>query len=118
LQQSLSGRSSRPLDPDHVGTRGRPEPVEGRPAPQPAAGEKKKHGLSENEGRVPSEAEPPEAPSEVEAVRLDPGAKAPDGQPPLPREPAKRRKLDEAMMDPLIQKAIRLFDGRIVNIED
>ena len=104
LQQSLSGGSS-------------------RPAPQPMAGEKKKHGLSENEGRVPSEAEepgaePPNAPPEAEAARPDPGAEAPDGQPPLPREPAKRRKLDEAMMDPLIQKAIRLFDGRIVNIED
>ncbi|MGB2975192.1 MAG: hypothetical protein WBD18_04030, partial [Phycisphaerae bacterium] len=48
------------------------------------------------EGAAPAQ-EPPEAP---------------------PREPAKRRKLDEAMSDPLIQKAIRLFDGRIVNIED
>jgi len=124
LQQSLSGGSTRPLDR----ARGRPvfdpeaqtrrEPVEGRPAPQPMAGEKKKHDLNENEGRVPGEAEPSDAPPEVEAARLDPGAEAPDGQPPLPREPAKRRKLDDAMMDPLIQKAIRLFDGRIVNIED
>jgi len=104
LQQSLSSGSSRPV-------------------PQPMAGEKKKHGLSENGGRVPGEAEepgaePPDAPTEVEAARLDPGAEAPNGQPPPPREPAKRQKLDEAMMDPLIQKAIRLFDGRIVNIED
>jgi len=104
LQQLLSGGST-------------------RPAAEAQTGEKKKHGLSENEGRVPGEAEepgaePPDAPPEVEAARLDPGAEAPNGQPPPPREPAKRQKLDEAMMDPLIQKAIRLFDGRIVNIED
>ncbi|HET6442209.1 MAG TPA: DNA polymerase III subunit gamma/tau [Phycisphaerae bacterium] len=112
LQQSLSGGSARPLDPDHVGTRGRPEPVEGRPAPQPTAGEKKKHDLSENEGRVPGEAEEPGAEPPDQRAEGQEGPSLP------PREPAKRRKLDEAMMDPLIQKAIRLFDGRIVNIED
>lgn len=93
LQQSLSGGSS-------------------RPAPQPTAGEKKKPGLSENEGRVPGKAEEPGAEPPEQKAEGQEGPSLP------PREPAKRRKLDEAMMDPLIQKAIRLFDGRIVNIED
>jgi DNA polymerase-3 subunit gamma/tau len=104
LQQSLLGGSS-------------------RPAPQPAADEKKKHGLSENEGRVPGEAEepgaePPDAPTQAEIMPPDQKAEGQERPSLPPREPVKRRKLDEAMMDPLIQKAIRLFDGRIVNIED
>ncbi|HUX14925.1 MAG TPA: DNA polymerase III subunit gamma/tau [Phycisphaerae bacterium] len=93
LQQSLSGGST-------------------RPAAEARTGEKKKHDLSENEGRVPGEAEEPGAEPPDQKAEGQEGASLP------PREPAKRRKLDEAMMDPLIQKAIRLFDGRIVNIED
>jgi DNA polymerase-3 subunit gamma/tau len=104
LQQLLSGGST-------------------RPAAEAQTGEKKKHGLSENEGRVPGEAEelgaePPDAPPDAEAMPPDQKAEGQEATPLPPREPAKRRKLDEAMMDPLIQKAIRLFDGRIVNIED
>ena len=87
------------------------------------ADEKKKHVLSENEGRVPSEAEepgaePPNAPTQAEIMPPDQKAEGQEALPLPPREPAKRRKLDEAMTDPLIQKAIRLFDGRIVDIKD
>ena len=104
-----AGRDAvRPLD--HA--RGRPEPVEGRPATEARTGEKKKPGLSENEGRVPGEAEKPGAETPDQKAEGQEGPSLP------PHEPAKQRKLDEAMMDPLIQKAIRLFDGRIVNIED
>jgi len=84
--------------------------------------EKKKQTPKVTEGPVPSAvegvAEEPaggmgkEAPAAADNV--------PGGRPePEPnRSRAKRRKLEEAMNDPLIQKAINLFDGRIVNIEE
>jgi hypothetical protein len=104
LQQSLSGGST-------------------GPAAEARTGEKKKHVLSENEGRVPGETEepgagPPNSPTQAETMPPEQKAEGQEGPSLPPREPAKRQKLDEAMMDPLIQKAIRLFDGRIVNIED
>ena len=103
----------------------------GRAAPGPASGEKKKQPLSPNRAPAAPPAEEPTGPTDKAYDAAD-EAPPPEGAPPVeemaeaaPREPAKRprsvqsrRKLDEAMSDPLIQKAIRLFDGRIVDIQD
>ncbi len=105
-----------------------------------ALAEKKKQAPKVTEGRVPSLSVPlrgtpngggPPSGSAVEGVAEEPAGgtgkeapaaadNVPGGRPePEPnRSRAKRRKLEEAMNDPLVQKAINLFDGRIVNIEE
>jgi len=105
------------------GAPGRSAPASGQDAAQ--ASEKKKQSLTPNHTPTAAPAEEESAPTDeaLDAPADDappPEGAAPAQEPPEapPREPAKRRKLDEAMSDPLIQKAIRLFDGRIVNIED
>ena len=75
------------------------------PAKAQAPAEKKKAvGL-------PQEAESAEEEDEA-ALRGDAPAEEAAGP------PRKRRKIEQAMNDPLVQKALDLFEGRIVNIED
>ncbi len=83
-----------------------------------APAEKKKRAPRVTEGPVPSAAEGAAGGMEKKtppAVDNVPGGR-PEPEP--NRSRAKRRKLEEAMNDPLVQKAINLFDGRIVNIEE
>ena len=89
LEQALGGAAA------SAGPAARPGPV--RPAPE--SGEKKK----------------PAAP----VARLpagDPAARA-AGAPRRP-SPDKRHKIKEAMNDPIVQKAVQLFDGRVLDVEE
>jgi hypothetical protein len=71
-----------------------------RPAPAPEArtAEKKKPAPPVADDRAP------EPPAEAEAEPTSP--------------PKQKRRLEDAMSDPLVQKALDLFDGRIVNIDE
>jgi hypothetical protein len=48
-------------------------------------------------------------------------AAAPASEAPARTSPSaadKRRKIDEAKQDPLVQKALKIFDGQILDVKD
>ena len=99
LEQSLAGASSAAAPPASR-PRAPAAPTPAAPRPAPPADEKKKALIlpvrPEGAGRPPA----------------GPERTAP------PPGPEQRARVEEAMNDPIVQKAVQVFEGRILNVED
>jgi len=108
LERSLAGGA--PSRPPASAAQARPVPR----AAEADADEKKKAVTPPAARPAAARREPPGRATAEAAAARDDARRAPGS----PASPRKRKQPDEAAADPLVQKTVRLFDGRVVRPDD